>query len=62
VQINRTPVAYADDVARAIDYYAGRGPDPPVLRARRARRVDRLPHPTVIAAAAARRADVSRMP
>ncbi|MGZ8376694.1 MAG: trypsin-like peptidase domain-containing protein [Gemmatirosa sp.] len=26
VQINRAPIASADDVARAIDYYAGRGP------------------------------------
>jgi serine protease Do len=26
VQINRTPVSSADEVARAIDYYAGRGP------------------------------------
>lgn len=26
VQVNRTGVATADDVARAIDYYAGRGP------------------------------------
>jgi serine protease Do len=26
VQVNRTPVASADEVARAIDYYSGRGP------------------------------------
>ena len=26
VQVNRTAVTSADDVARAIDYYAGRGP------------------------------------
>jgi serine protease Do len=26
VQVNRTTVSSADDVARAIDYYAGRGP------------------------------------
>jgi membrane-associated protease RseP (regulator of RpoE activity) len=26
VQINRAPVTSADDVARAIDYYAGRDP------------------------------------
>jgi S1-C subfamily serine protease len=26
VQVNRTPVGSADDVARAIDYYASRGP------------------------------------
>jgi len=26
VQVNRTPVSSADEVARAIDYYAGRGP------------------------------------
>jgi len=26
VQVNRTPVTSADEVARAIDYYAGRGP------------------------------------
>jgi serine protease Do len=26
VQINRTPIANAEEAARAIDYYAGRGP------------------------------------
>jgi serine protease Do len=26
VQVNRTPVTSADDAARALDYYAGRGP------------------------------------
>jgi serine protease Do len=26
VQINRTPVGSAEDVSRAVDYYAGRGP------------------------------------
>jgi serine protease Do len=26
VQINRTPITSADEAARAIDYYAGRGP------------------------------------
>ena len=26
VQVNRTPVASAEDASRALDYYAGRGP------------------------------------
>jgi membrane-associated protease RseP (regulator of RpoE activity) len=26
LQVNRTPVRSAEDAARAIDYYAGRGP------------------------------------
>jgi membrane-associated protease RseP (regulator of RpoE activity) len=33
VQINRTPVTSAEDVSRALDYYAGTG-DPRLLRAR----------------------------